>query len=166
MAAIRLPLLSRSLAPITSLKHAAPALFTAHRLFSGSAARRKRSQSQSASPLGPIGVEAALIASKDPSFKPRPTLLQEEFSLQGRVAVVSGGNRGLGLEMAEALCEAGAIVYSLDLPAEPGDEWTATRRYVERMGVKGARLEYASVNVTDQLETWVFSSTNDNFDQC
>lgn len=60
----------------------------------------------------------------------------------------------MGLEMAEALCEAGATVYSLDLAAVPGDEWTATRRYVDRMGVKGARLEYASVDVTDQAATW------------
>lgn len=108
---------------------------------------------QSASPLGPIGVEAALKAAEDPSFKPRLTL-QKEFDLTGRVAVVSGGNRGLGLEMAEALCEAGAIVYCLDLPSEPGKEWTATRDYVKRIGLETGRLEYVSVDVTDQQTVW------------
>ena len=154
MIANRLPSLTRSFVarkPVSArISSTLPA--TATRFFSVTAVPFKKVQSQS--PIGPIGVEAALIASKDPSFKPRPTLLQDEFSLQGRVAVVSGGNRGLGLEMAEALCEAGAAVYCLDLPAEPGDEWTAARRYVDRLGVKHARLEYASLDVTDQNATW------------
>lgn len=42
-------------------------------------------------------------------YKPRvvPTL-SELFDLSGRVAIVTGGSRGLGLEMAEGLAEAGA----------------------------------------------------------
>jgi len=111
-------------------------------------------QPQSVSSLGPIGVEAALQAVSDPSFTPRTTFLQE-FAIPGRVAVISGGNRGLGLEMAEVLAEAGAIVYCLDLPAEPGHEWTATAKYVERLGIQGAaRLEYRSVDVTEQELVW------------
>jgi len=108
---------------------------------------------QSASPLGAIGVEAALKASEDPAFQPRHTLWKE-FSLTNRVAIVSGGNRGLGLEMAETLCEAGTAVYCLDLPETPGKEWEATQKYVEKLGVEGARLEYRSVNVTDQAAVW------------
>ena len=113
----------------------------------------KLQKAQSASPLGPLGVEAALKAAEDPSFKPRPTL-QKEFDMTGRVAVISGANRGLGLEMAETLCEAGAAVYCLDLPSEPGQEWSATRNYIKRLGVKGARLEYSSVDVTNQKAVW------------
>ena len=36
--------------------------------------------------------------------------LSELFDLSGRVAVVTGGSRGLGLEMAEGLGEAGAAL--------------------------------------------------------
>ena len=112
-----------------------------------------QTKAQSASPLAPIGVEAALRAASDPTFKPRPTI-QKEFDLTGRVAVVSGGNRGLGLEMAEALCEAGASVYCLDLPDVPGEDWQATQKYVSRLGIETARLEYRSVDVTDQKGVW------------
>ncbi|KAI5116665.1 hypothetical protein M0805_007837 [Coniferiporia weirii] len=112
-------------------------------------------KAQSASSLGPIGVEAALRAASDPSFKPRATLLEKEFSLAGRVAVVTGGQRGLGLEMAEALAEAGATVYCLDLPIKPDDSFSATQSYVSKLGLAdGARLEYASVDVTDQKAIW------------
>lgn len=120
------------------------------RTFSHNLVRKKE---QSTSPLGPIGVQAALKAAADPSFSPRVTV-QKEFDLTGRVAVVSGANRGLGLEMAEALCEAGAIVYCLDLPRSPGEDWQATQKYVSRLGLERARLEYASVDVTDQKAVW------------
>ncbi|EJD05911.1 NAD-binding protein [Fomitiporia mediterranea MF3/22] len=127
----------------------------ATRSFASTACRldKNNKRVQSVSPLGPLGVEAALKAANDPSFKPRPTI-QKEFDLTGRVAVVSGGNRGLGLEMAETLCEQGATVYCLDLPSQPGKEWSATRDYVKKMNVKGAKLEYASVDVTDQKAVW------------
>ncbi|KAL5536258.1 hypothetical protein ACEPAF_79 [Sanghuangporus sanghuang] len=115
--------------------------------------RMKVTQSQSS--CGPVGVEAAIRAASDPSFVPRPTLLQEEFSLEGRVAVVSGGQRGLGLEMAEALAEAGATVYCLDLPKEPDKAFGLTQSYVQRLGlIDSARLEYVSVDVTDQRAVW------------
>jgi len=62
--------------------------------------------------------------------------------------------------MALALCEAGArAVYCLDLPEKPGEEWEATRAFVERMKTRvnadrTTRLEYVSVDVTDQEAVW------------
>ncbi|KAI0253955.1 hypothetical protein BJV78DRAFT_1190541 [Lactifluus subvellereus] len=100
----------------------------------------------------------------------KPTLW-DEFALRDRVALVSGANRGLGLEMALVLVEAGArAVYCVDLPAQPGDEWVAVAEYVKRMrtgsgatagagasaegGGGGGRLEYVSGDVRDQKAMW------------
>lgn len=45
--------------------------------------------------------------------------LQQLFSLQGRTALITGGSRGLGLQMAQALGEAGArVLLSARKPAE------------------------------------------------
>ncbi|KAF9466403.1 hypothetical protein BDZ94DRAFT_1306391 [Collybia nuda] len=107
---------------------------------------------KSASALAPIGVAAANLAAADPNIVPRPKIF-EEFSLKGRVGIVSGGQRGLGLEMAMALCEAGATVYCFDLPPEPPKEWLNVQDYVKRID-NGSRLEYVCGNVTDQKGMW------------
>lgn len=83
-----------------------------------------------------------------------PTLFAKEFSLADRVALVSGGNRGIGLEMAMALAEAGArAVYCVDLPKQPGEEWGKVKSYLARMEGKAGegRLEYISADVRDQV---------------
>ena len=52
-----------------------------------------------------------------------------------------------------AIVEAGArAVYCLDLPKQPGDEFTKVQAYVQNMkGKRGeGRLEYLSADVTDQ----------------
>lgn len=123
------------------------------RNFSRSLAPSGPSQRQSTSPLGPIGVEAALTHLDHPNVKQTPTIYKE-FDLSDRVAVVSGGNRGLGLEMALALCELGAVVYCLDLPENPGKEWEASKRYVENFNHHSARLEYVKIDVTNQAGVW------------
>lgn len=107
---------------------------------------------QSTSALAPIGVTAANLAASDSSIVPRPKIF-EEFSLKGRVGIVSGGQRGLGLEMAMALCEAGATIYCFDLPSEPTKEWLNAQEYVRRIE-NGSRLEYVCGNVTDQKGMW------------
>lgn len=84
----------------------------------------------------------------------KPTLFQHEFSLADRVALVSGANRGLALEMAMALVEAGArAVYCVDLPKQPGEEWQSVKDYISRMEGKTGegRLEYISADVRDQV---------------
>lgn len=129
------------------------------------AAAGAQPQSQQ-SPLGHIGVEAALAAAASSGTttghhgqgEVRPTIW-DEFALKDRVALVSGANRGLGLEMALVLIEAGArAVYCVDLPAQPGNDWAAVSEHVKRMvgtdGVKGGRLEYLSADVRDQKAMW------------
>jgi gluconate 5-dehydrogenase len=61
--------------------------------------------------------------------------IKELFSLTGRVAIVTGGSRGLGEEMAEGLAEAGA---SLMICARR-DEWLTPT--LERFRNNGFRIE-------------------------
>ncbi|KAF9074470.1 hypothetical protein BDP27DRAFT_192629 [Rhodocollybia butyracea] len=133
-----------------ALLRAFPQVSRANRIYTRSFASQG---AQSISPLAPIGVEAALNAKSDSSFIPRPKIF-DEFKLTDRVGIVSGGARGLGLEMAMTLCEAGArAVYCLDIHKEPTEEWNAVRDYVKRME-HSSRLEYINIDVTDQKAVW------------
>ena len=58
--------------------------------------------------------------------------VKQDFDLTGRVALVTGGSRGLGLAMAAALGEMGAAVA---LTARKVDELRAARAGLERAGV-------------------------------
>lgn len=70
-----------------------------------------------------------------------------EFSLQGKIAVVTGGARGLGLEMMEALAQAGAAVVAVDLL---GDQ---AREAAEQTGnTYGVRAASWPLDVTDAEE--------------
>ena len=55
------------------------------------------------------------------------------FDLSGRVALVTGGSRGLGLQMAEALGEMGARVA---LTARKPDELDAAKAQLARVGIE------------------------------
>ena len=59
------------------------------------------------------------------------------FDLSGRVALVTGGSRGLGLQMAEALGEMGARVA---LTARKRDELDEAVRHLEAQGVKSVAI--------------------------
>ncbi|KAI0721531.1 sorbose reductase sou1 [Cerioporus squamosus] len=98
-------------------------------------------------PYGAVGVAKALEASSGPV---KPTLFSHEFSLADRVALVSGANRGLGLEMALASSK-----------RHPGEEWTKVRDYAARMeGLPSqGRLEYISGDVRDQKAMWKIGET-------
>ena len=127
-------------------------------------------------PRGPIGVARALQAfptactsvlpqchafhfsdndARATETAPAPTLFAHEFSLADRVALVSGANRGIGLEMALAFVEAGArAVYCVDLPKAPCEEWAKVGEYAKalRRWTRGdGRLEYVSADVRDQV---------------
>jgi NAD(P)-dependent dehydrogenase (short-subunit alcohol dehydrogenase family) len=64
------------------------------------------------------------------------------FSLAGRTALVTGGARGLGQQMAFALAEAGANVAICDLLVDDGE---ATAGEIERLG---RRARFGRVDVT------------------
>ena len=63
-----------------------------------------------------------------------PTI-QDLFSLSGRVAIVTGGSRGLGEEMAEGLAEAGAAL----MLCARREEWLTPT--IERFRQEGVRVE-------------------------
>ena len=78
-------------------------------------------------------------------------VLRELFDLSGRVAIVTGGSRGLGQEMAEGLAEAGA---SLMLCARR-EEWLTPT--VDEMRKQGFRVEGTVCDVAqaDQVQAVV-----------
>ncbi|KAI1154711.1 short-chain dehydrogenase [Nemania diffusa] len=69
-----------------------------------------------------------------------------DFDLAGRVFIVTGGARGLGLSLAEALVETGGKVYCLDREEQPDEEWSEAARRAERWG---GSLHYCQQDVQD-----------------
>jgi gluconate 5-dehydrogenase len=67
--------------------------------------------------------------------------LNELFSLAGRVAIVTGGSRGLGQEMAEGLAEAGAAL----MLCARREQWLTPT--VDAMRARGVRVEGALCDV-------------------
>ncbi|TFK61365.1 NAD(P)-binding protein [Pluteus cervinus] len=104
-----------------------------------------------------VGVAAALAGSH-----PAETALSQ-FALPGRVALITGGHRGIGLEIALALAEAGANVYCLDLPPTPDSDWLKVQAHAASLAqsqraqgnlLVAGKLEYVSGDVTDQKKVW------------
>ncbi|EAW19139.1 putative short chain dehydrogenase/oxidoreductase [Aspergillus fischeri NRRL 181] len=73
-----------------------------------------------------------------------------EFDLADRVYAVTGGGRGLGLAMAEALMEAGAKVYCLDRLEKPHPEFETAKGQAEKE--YGGALEYRRIDVRNEPE--------------
>ncbi|KAI0634654.1 hypothetical protein C8Q77DRAFT_1156070 [Trametes polyzona] len=89
-------------------------------------------------------------------------MLLDEFSLAGKVALVTGANRGLGLAGALALAEVGArVVYCVDIADKPGPEWSRAREFVSRMrgGGGDSRFEYIRGDVSHQEGMWDIGKT-------
>ena len=66
------------------------------------------------------------------------------FSLEGKVAIITGGNTGLGQGYAVALAEAGADIFI----ATHGQEgWDDTRKMIEK---RGRRVEFMQCDLTEE----------------
>ncbi len=78
--------------------------------------------------------------------------INELFKLDGRIAIVTGGSRGIGLEMAEGLAEAGA---SLMLCARRAEWLTPTVAAMRQRGftVEGALCDVAKAADVQSIST-------------
>lgn len=66
------------------------------------------------------------------------------YSLDGKVAVVTGGNTGLGQGYAVAMAEAGADVF---VPTFGQEGWDTTRDLIE---ARGRKIEFMDVDLTEK----------------
>ncbi|WP_224449237.1 SDR family NAD(P)-dependent oxidoreductase [Haloprofundus salilacus] len=71
----------------------------------------------------------------------------DSFRLDGRTAIVTGGNRGIGREIADALAEAGANVVVANRSADSGE--TAANEIADEWGVETLAVP---VDVADEAE--------------
>lgn len=75
----------------------------------------------------------------------------DQFKLNGRVALVTGGNRGLGQQMALALAEAGADVALTSRDQERADEAAAAIAQATGRNVRGYACDVSSSTETMAL---------------
>jgi NAD(P)-dependent dehydrogenase (short-subunit alcohol dehydrogenase family) len=78
----------------------------------------------------------------------------ELFSLSGKVAIVTGGDRGIGFAIAEGLASAGATVVIANRLANSGEE------SAKKIEAKGLKARSISVDVTqrDSVQNLVFQT--------
>lgn len=74
----------------------------------------------------------------------------KEFDLADRVYAITGGGRGLGLAMGEALMEAGAKVHCLDRLDSPHPDFLKAKEHAEKE--YGGSIEYHQIDVRNDAE--------------
>lgn len=67
-----------------------------------------------------------------------------KFSLEGKVAIITGGNTGLGQGYAVAMAEAGADIF---IPTFGTLEWDTTRELIEK---RGRKVEFMDIDLTKE----------------
>jgi NAD(P)-dependent dehydrogenase (short-subunit alcohol dehydrogenase family) len=98
----------------------------------------------------PPSGEGEIMRKKEAAISIGTTKRLAEFSLADRVVLVTGAARGLGLTQAEALLEAGATVYALDVLPEPSPDFPVVqKRAADELGTS---LHYRQVDVRDNAE--------------
>ncbi|EPS32732.1 hypothetical protein POX_d05112 [Penicillium oxalicum] len=73
-----------------------------------------------------------------------------DFDMEGRVYAITGGGRGLGLSMGEALTEAGAKVYALDRLESPHPDFLKAKEKAEKE--YDSAMEYIRIDVRDNTQ--------------
>lgn len=95
-----------------------------------------------------VGVHA-VINQRPEGMDKHVTTIFAEFSLIGKTAVVTGGNRGLGLEMALAFVEAGAHVFVIDRVNVPSEEFQKVAKHCQLLD---RQIEFITADVTNADE--------------
>ena len=74
------------------------------------------------------------------------------FQLDGKVALITGGSRGLGLQMAEALGEMGCNVV---ITARKADELAEAKAHLEALGIQDVLAVPNDLQKSDQIPALV-----------
>ncbi|RFU26870.1 hypothetical protein B7463_g9469, partial [Scytalidium lignicola] len=85
-----------------------------------------------------------------PEQKSASKRLFDQFNVHGKVFIVTGGGRGLGLMIAEGVAEAGGKAYCLDRLPEPDEEFAFAQARADPKS--GGSLHYRRVDVRNQKD--------------